>query len=415
MINPLNFIQDFRDLYTKSPQCGSWTRGSENCEYGDILTMSKDCYMCFNTGNSRNAYYCEDGRVLNDSVDCTFCENCELCYECTDCNNCYNANFCQDCNNGNDINFCYDVRRCKNCVGCVGLRDKQYCIFNEQYTKEKYEEALKNLNLSDEKTLEVIAKKTEDLKRKIPRMFTHQLDTQNCTGDYIYHSKNCFQCFDTRHTEDSGYIVQANLDKGTNDSYDCGPVPTALDLCYDAAYVDYLFNCQHIYWGSQLKDCEYCVNCIEGDHLFGCNYMHHKTGKFYILNEEVDEDFYKKTTEEIRKILLENGIYTIHDLIYKDLKQAKKHVDNKEPKRKCLICENDFELNPQEIKFYEEKKIVYPPYCFPCRMKQRSVLRNERKMYKNTCDSCKKTLITTYPTDTKYIVYCLDCWWKHIG
>ena len=27
---------------------------------------------------------------------------------------------------------------CKNCFGCVGLKKKQYCILNKQYTKEKY-------------------------------------------------------------------------------------------------------------------------------------------------------------------------------------------------------------------------------------------------------------------------------------
>ena len=29
---------------------------------------------------------------------------------------------------------------CSDCFGCVGLRNKQYCIFNKQYTKEEYED-----------------------------------------------------------------------------------------------------------------------------------------------------------------------------------------------------------------------------------------------------------------------------------
>lgn len=413
MINPDTFIQDFRNLFLNSPQCGSWTRSSENCDYGDIVTMSKDCYMCFNTGNSRDAYYCEDSKALSDCIDCTFCEDCELCYECTDCNNCHSSNFCQDCSNSNDINFCYDVKRCKNCIGCVGLRDKEYYIFNKQYTEKDYKEALKNFDFSDNKVLEVIAEKTEELKRKIPRMFTHQFDTQNCTGDYIYHSKNSFLCFDTRHTEDSGYIFQANLDRGANDSYDC-TIPTATDLCYDTSFVDYLFNCDHIYWCSRLKDCEYCTNCFDGEHLFGCNYLNHKTGKFYILNQEVDKDFYHKTTKKIKKILLEKGIYTIHDLLYKDLSQIKKNIDNKDIHRECIICNKKFELNSKEVEFYEKKKIVYPVYCFSCRMKQRYEMRNQRKVSKRTCDACKNTLITTYDVDSKYIVYCLKCYWKHI-
>ena len=209
IINQQTFIKDFRNLFLKSPQCGSWTRASENCDYGDIITVSKDCYMCFNSGNCRNAYYCEDSRALIDCTDCAFCENCELVYECVDCDGCYNSNFCQDCHNCSDVHFSYDLRRCKNCIGCVGLRDKEYCIYNEKYSKDQYEEFSANFKIDN--------KKIESLKRKTPRMYVHQFDTTNCTGDYIYHSKNCHMCFDTRHTEDSMYITQANLDMGTKD------------------------------------------------------------------------------------------------------------------------------------------------------------------------------------------------------
>lgn len=228
MINPQTFITDFRTLFLNSPQCGSWTRACENCDYGDIITVSKDCYMCFNSGNCRNAYYCEDSRTLTDCTDCAFSENCVLSYECTDCNDCYNCDYCQDCNNCRDIHHSYDLRRCKNCAGCVGLRDKEYFIYNEQYSKKEYEKILATFTIDQ--------KKFEELKQKTPRMFVHQFDTQNCTGDYISHSKNCHMCFDTRHTEDSGYITQANLDMGTRDSWDCGPIPTGMDLCYDVAY-----------------------------------------------------------------------------------------------------------------------------------------------------------------------------------
>lgn len=423
MINPQTFIQDFRDLFLKSPQCGSWTRASENCDYGDITTVSKDCYMCFNSGNCRNAYYCEDSRALNDCTDCSFCENCELVYECVDCDGCYDSDYCQDCHNCRNIKFSYDLRRCRDCVGCAGLRDKQYFIFNKKYTRAEYEKALENLDISNEKTVAEIYEKLEELKRKTPRMFVHQFDTQNCTGDYIYHSKNCHMCFDTRHTEDSGYITQANLDMGTKDSFDCGPIPTGMDLCYDVAYSHYLFNCKHLYWCGNIKDSEFCTNCFECEHIFGCHYMQHKRDGFYILNQKVDENYYRGIIPEIKKILLEQGIYTLYDLIFKDLsrdpsKNAGKKLEkitDSELKRKCEICGESFELFPVELKFYKKHEIIYPVYCPSCRDIQRFNLRNERKMYKRVCDSCKNTLISTYPPDSEYIVYCLPCYWKHIN
>jgi hypothetical protein len=413
MIEPKDFIQAFRDLHLKSPQCGSWTRASENCDYGDVTTVSKDCYMCFNTGNSRDAYYCEDCRAATDCVDCAFCEECELCYECTDCNNCYDSNYCQDCTNCEDIHFSYDLRRCKHCFGCVGVRNKEFCIFNEQFSKEDYEKYVGELDFVEKRKF--IEDKVEELKLQKPRMFVHQNDTQNCTGDYVYHSKNCYQCFDTRHTEDSGYIYQANLDKGTNDCWDCGPIPTNLERCYDVSYAHNMFNSDHCYWCGNLKDSQWCINCLENENLFGCNYMQNKFGDYYVLNEKVSEEDFHRLKKEINEELKRKGVYTLHDLLFKDLSKAKSDISDDVLDRECETCGAGFEIVPNEVGFLKERDLMLPVCCPNCRSKQRFALRNERKMYKRKCDACQGTLISTFPPDSEYTVYDLDCWYKHIG
>lgn len=35
--------------------------------------------------------------------------------------------------------YCMETKYCNNCFGCVNLYQKDYCIFNKQYTKEEYE------------------------------------------------------------------------------------------------------------------------------------------------------------------------------------------------------------------------------------------------------------------------------------
>jgi len=35
--------------------------------------------------------------------------------------------------------YCVNIKGCKNCFGCVGIKQKSYCIFNKQYSKEEYE------------------------------------------------------------------------------------------------------------------------------------------------------------------------------------------------------------------------------------------------------------------------------------
>lgn len=37
-----------------------------------------------------------------------------------------------------EMEYCYCCFGCQNCFGCVGLRSKQYCILNRQYSKDEY-------------------------------------------------------------------------------------------------------------------------------------------------------------------------------------------------------------------------------------------------------------------------------------
>ncbi len=38
------------------------------------------------------------------------------------------------------LNYSFSVHASSNCFGCIGIKNKQYCILNRQYTKEQYEE-----------------------------------------------------------------------------------------------------------------------------------------------------------------------------------------------------------------------------------------------------------------------------------
>jgi len=54
----------------------------------------------------------------------------------------------------NNIFYCYDLVTCSYCIGCVWLQNKQYCIFNKQYSKEDwYELADKIFGTMDEQSV----------------------------------------------------------------------------------------------------------------------------------------------------------------------------------------------------------------------------------------------------------------------
>lgn len=87
----------------------------------------------------------------------------------------------------------------------------------------------------------------------------------------------------------------------------------------------------------------------------------------------------------------------------------------KSEKAICKQCSKEFLIIPQEHQFYKRKKLPTPENCPECRRKRRLSLRNERVLYKRKCDKCKKDIISTYSADSKYIVYCQECYWDYLG
>lgn len=86
-------------------------------------------------------------------------------------------------------------------------------------------------------------------------------------------------------------------------------------------------------------------------------------------------------------------------------------------KLKCQdkACGKDFLVTVAEQKFYEQKKLPNPDHCPACRHRQRMALRSERQLYKRDCDKCKQSMLSVYPSDAPYVVYCQKCFWENIG
>jgi len=115
-----------------------------NCEnsLGDLLVNCKNCHECFCVLESENASYCNFADGVRDSLDADASGGSELAYESDLTDFCYRivgSYFSTHCR---DSYYISNLHRSKNCFGCSGLRDAEYCILNKQYTKEKYKELL---------------------------------------------------------------------------------------------------------------------------------------------------------------------------------------------------------------------------------------------------------------------------------
>lgn len=308
----MSFIKDFQKLYWSSPQVQNWTRQSENCDYGDIIVVSKNSFLCFNSSNLENCYYCYSSRQNFDCGDCMFTEQCNLCYECVDCMRCFDSTHLQNCENCSNCDHCYDCKSLDNCFACVGTYHKQHSLFNKQYSHEEYTKKLEEIRTTW--PTERIEKEVERLRLKWPHIYMHQTHTTNCQGDYVNHSKNCYWTFDSHECEDCLYIIEACLERGCKDCVDCGPIANTLEQCYDCSFCGYLHECSHIYWADWISDCHWSTNLWDSNNCFGCDYLKNK--KYHILNKPYKKAEYEKRIKEHEQELREAGIQDFYGLVH---------------------------------------------------------------------------------------------------
>lgn len=228
-----------------------------------------------------------------DCVDCDFVFKCELCHQCVDDENCYN---CDDCMH------CYDCKACQNCFGCAGLRNKQFHIFNKQFSKEEYFAKVKRLK-NDAQSLE----RFENLKTTMPRLFAHLSDNENSVGDYLYHCKNSYACFDGRKLEDCAYMASSieckDCNDMTNNYFGC-------ELSYEVMSSIELYNCNFCNFCYNCRDLEYCEYCYNSKNCFGSFFLQRK--EFYIFNEPYSKEDYFKKLAEIKDLMRADGSYGKH-------------------------------------------------------------------------------------------------------
>jgi hypothetical protein len=113
---------------------------------GDFISNSRDVRDSFDVHDGENITH--SNRIIHakDCHDAYGILNGELQYETLAGSvQSYNIRFsiiCLTCKNMQYSVFC---RNCSDCFGCVGLKDRQHCILNKQYSKEEYEKLLPQL------------------------------------------------------------------------------------------------------------------------------------------------------------------------------------------------------------------------------------------------------------------------------
>ncbi|MDD5054997.1 MAG: hypothetical protein PHZ00_01880 [Candidatus Peribacteraceae bacterium] len=113
----------------------------EHCEQttGDHDFHCKDVRDSYYTCESEECAYCYDTGTVKSCIDANEPYQGELQYESHGCNLGYSLCVCSKCYECSNLLYSQYCWYCKDCFGCFGLRNKRYCILNNQCTKDEYE------------------------------------------------------------------------------------------------------------------------------------------------------------------------------------------------------------------------------------------------------------------------------------
>jgi hypothetical protein len=79
--------------------------------------------------------------------------------------------------------------------------------------------------------------------------------------------------------------------------------------------------------------------------------------------------------------------------------------------KNCQNCKKNFTIEPEDFNFYEKIKVPPPTWCPECRLIRRLAYREDRPLYKDKCEKCKKDIISIFHPGSLFTPYCPPCWW----
>ena len=423
------FCEQFQELWRAVPKLSLIYVNSVNSEYVNISADNKDCYMIVESSNNESCSHCYWIQECKDCVDTSFSHRTQLSYEADDCYSSYRLAYGKGCEDCHDGYFLLDCRGSSNCIGCVNLRQKQYCIFNEQKTKEEYEKFLAEARLDTASGVERLQKQFAAFVATQPRKYAEIFMADNCSGNYINNAKNCRSCFHCYDAENSKYGV--HVWRNAKDCMDCDTAGRGAELIYNS------MNCgidtAHYICSSTCWTCtymQYSYYCFNSNNCFGSAGLQKKN--YCILNKQYAKEEYEKLVLQIVHDMKRRGEYgeffppevstfgynesaaqeqfplTKEEALSRGLKweDHPRGTFGKETKQwsdmpdsiadvkegdvlqqvfACTACTKNYLVIPSEFTFYKRLSIPLPRLCPDCRHARRFQNRGPNKLWHRTC------------------------------
>ncbi|HEV7702579.1 MAG TPA: hypothetical protein VGO63_04030 [Candidatus Paceibacterota bacterium] len=305
-----SFFAQFKELLSRVPLANLGNTNMVNSDYANHSLNCRNCFLLYASIGGENVSYSTGLANVKDSMDLYKISKAEQCYDDVLCSGIFNTHFSYDsdeCINSKFLTSCLNLQ---DCLGCVNLRHKSYCIFNKQYTKEEYEKIRDSYDLGSYEGLEKFKKEYDSFVKAQFRRYAFIYKSVNVTGDNIMNSKNARMVFDIFGELENCKFV-CHVAAGLKESYDGYGAGAHAEFMYESVDTGaegsrQLFSVLN----HSCMETRYTYMCYGAKFLFGCIGV--RNHDYYILNKKYTKEEYEK--------LLPKVIQHMKDMPYVDKK-----------------------------------------------------------------------------------------------
>ncbi|MBU0648195.1 hypothetical protein KJ855_03365 [Patescibacteria group bacterium] len=460
-----SIFEQVGELMKKVPYPNLMVTSSENCDYVNHGTNDKNCYYVSSGVGCEDCMY---GRSIWYSQNCVDCLRIDKSVDCYENVKGVNNNSCiyllesEDCY---DCHFSQNLHNCQNCILSFNLKNKQYYIRNKEVSKQEFDK------FKNEWDYYACKEELLRVREELIVRFADIRNSEDCTGDEVYNSRNCHDCFGIEGFDNCRYCLEGI--KSLQDSYymyACG-IDAQLQYNSIASGVNAgrAIGCNVVYPNGQ--DNYYSYLCISVQNVFGCVGL--KKKQYCVLNKQYSREEYFELIEKIKLDMLEREEYGeffpiglshfgYNETIANELFPLEKEKAQKmgfgwsdynpesgydgpwyEPNGdlnyyrdeshtgellqgilRCGVTGRPFRVVGPELAFYLKLNIPIPKKSPDQRFADRIALRNPRELWHRQCmceesghgheGRCEEEFETTYAPDREEKVYCEGCYQKSV-
>ncbi len=464
-----SFFEQWKELFFNVPHVSINNSNCVNSDWVSQETDDKNCYLNIGGLHNEDSAYNTYEVFGKNCFDNYWMLNCEFCYENIHSQRNYRTHLSEECSDCINTIFSYDCRNCNDIIGCAGLRNKKYCIFNQQYTKENYDAFLKKHSISSNSSLDWWRKESLLIWNNSPRRENSILKSVNSTGNNLSECKNAKNCWESTKIENCKNLTISGWIK---DSYDCSCYGAA-ELNYECAHGGGAYNSKCLLFclsndpfnKMTINDVEYSAFTVNSSNCFGCVSV--KGGEYVILNKKYSKKEYNELLPKIKKHMLDMPYVDKKSRVYKygeffpgefspfgynettatevfpltkeevlgigfiwsdyvsdmkyefsdyeipdDIKDVEDDILDKV--LKCEKTGKAYKIIPMELSFYRQVGLPIPRKSPLIRHKERILKLLPFKFFDRNCDKCGKKIKTSYAPDRPEIIYCEKCYQKEV-